>query len=157
MHRHFDDVFQQRSMGPKVERLKDHCKACANALDLTAIGRGAIGTCLNLFAINYDLAGCRGFQKVDAPQHRRFARSTAANDCHNVPLTRRERDALEHLQRTKGFVQVIDANGILCGRCCLGCLLGECDVLSVRGSGRHGWTSLGFGVVRLKRGNYSSV
>ena len=43
MHRHLDDVLDQRHVAPQVEALEHHAELGADALDLAAVGRHACG------------------------------------------------------------------------------------------------------------------
>ena len=99
-------------MGPEVELLEHHAEVLAQFLDLFAAGGGAVGAQGDLFAANDDAAGGRRFQKVDATQHGRFARTRAADDRHHIAFVRGQRDALQNLQRAKGFAQAVDADGL---------------------------------------------
>ena len=56
----------------------------AQLFDLAAVGGRAVGAQRDLFTADHDPAGCRGFQKVDAAQHGRFARTRPADDRHHI-------------------------------------------------------------------------
>ena len=110
MHRHFDQVFQHRLVGPEVEVLEHHAKALPQLFDLAAVGGAAIGMHLDLFTADFDVATGGGFQKVDAAQHGRFARTRAADDRHHVAFAGTERHAFQHLMAAEAFEQAADAD-----------------------------------------------
>ncbi|OIQ67403.1 hypothetical protein GALL_510190 [mine drainage metagenome] len=112
MDRHLDQVFEDCLVAPQVEGLEHHAKLAAGVFDLFAAGGGAIVAQHDFLAGDDDLAAGWGFKKVDAAQHRRFARAGPANDRDHVAFPRFQRDALQHFQRAKGFVEIVDDNCI---------------------------------------------
>ena len=116
MHRHLDDVLDERHVAPQIEALEHHAEPRADALDLAPVGRHrvavAVGLQPDLLAIDPDQPAGRVLQAVDAAQKRRLARAAAADDGHHLAVARRQRHALQHVQLAEFLVQVLDMNGL---------------------------------------------
>ena len=97
-------------MGEEVEGLEHHPQGLADAFQLFAVGRRPVRAHGHRLTCNTDRARGGGFQKVDAAQHRRLARTRAADDRHDVAFAGPKRHALEHLVGAEALVQVRDFN-----------------------------------------------
>ena len=106
-------------MRPEIEVLEHHAELGADAVDLAPVGRlrGSVRLAPHLDHLAGDrhLARVGRLEQVDAAQKRALAGAGRAEDRDDVAILGGERDALEHLQRTKSLVHVLDGQGR--GRC----------------------------------------
>ena len=95
-------ILQRRFVGKQVVVLEHKPRAAAQSIDI----RTACAVQRQLLFVKQHRAGIRTLQKVQAAQHRRFSATAGAENRHHIALVHIQVNALQNLQRTKGFFQI---------------------------------------------------
>ena len=91
-------------MGKQIERLKNH----AHLLTQSAHGLRVVVN--QGLAIDLQRTLLKGFQAIDAPEQRAFARPTFADDGNDFARAHVQVNALEHLVVAKRLAQALDVD-----------------------------------------------
>ena len=88
------DVFKRSVLREQVERLKHHAEMQAPAADFRVALGGAVGGVKQGFAVYQDTARVWGFQKVQATQQGRLARTGRADNGQRLAAFQGKADVL---------------------------------------------------------------
>ena len=94
-----DAVVQRRHVVNKIEALKNHA-------DLGAVLGKIKVAARDVLAVVEDLPGGRGFQHIDAAQHRALAGAGGADDAQHLALFHAQADVTQNLMRSNLFLQM---------------------------------------------------